>query len=59
MLHPCLRAIVEIWPDELKKLADTFYNLDYEEPDETEVDDMFSPSKASQFVFNPGMLIGD
>jgi len=54
VLHPSLRSILEVWPNELKKLQDTFYNLT--EDVRTDADDAIAPSRVTTFTFNPGLF---
>ena len=52
VLHPSLRAVLEVWPAELKKLQDTFYNQNF---DTDEQGDM-QPVQMDHFSFKPGFF---
>ena len=56
VLHPSMRTILEVWPDELKKLQDTFYNMNYD--DDTPKLAAEPTPRASQFKFNPTFFTG-
>ena len=52
-----MRTILEVWPEELKKLQDTYYNMNYDEDIPRAMPD-HAGGNSNAFKFNPAFFTG-